>query len=163
MVRNPKSDAGAELPYSFSLFDAENILVAERRGTVTLEPGGIVPLFEANIRTGERIPVRTFVDVGIGTFIKKQRATSPVRTLSFAVDREGGRVTALLENQSLFAVSDITVTALAFDAEDIVRFASQTTIDAFAARERREIVFTWQGALQDVTRVDIIPRVLQDF
>lgn len=163
LVKNPNTEAAGTVPYTVSLFDADNILVAVREGELPILPGESAPLFEANITTGERVPSRTFVDIGSGAFIKKKRAIQAVKVLSFDVDEDRARVTALLENQSLFTVSDITVTALAYDEEEIVRYASQTTLASLPARSRSEVTFTWQEPLSGVKRVDIIPRVLEDF
>lgn len=161
LIRNPDTSAQGIVPYEVSLFDVNNILIATRTGTITLFPGESAPLFEANIITGERTPSRTFIDITQGVFEKKERTTPPVRTLSFQVDAPRGRVTAVVENQTLFPVHNVVVTALLFDSADIITDASQTTVTTLGARERREVVFTWQGALTTVpTRVDIIPRTL---
>lgn len=161
MVRNPESGAGAvDLPYSFSLFDAENILVAERRGSLTLEPGDVVPLFEANIVTGERIPARTFVSFGVGEWRTMERSPNPIRITSQNLDREGLRLTASIENIIPQEVQGITLTALLYDSKDVLVAASQTTIDTLSPRATRSVVFTWQEPFTNpIIRADIVSRV----
>lgn len=161
MVRNPESDAGTNaLPYTFSLFDVENILVAERHGTVTLEPGEVVPLFEANIRTGERIPVRTFVSFGNGAWHRMERAKNPIRIASQDLEQDALRFSALVENTIPETVNGIILTALLYDADDTLVAASQTTIDTLPARDLRSVVFTWQEPFASpIIRADIVARI----
>ncbi len=161
LIKNPNTEAAGVVPYTVSLFDMSNILIATREGEFNLLPGESAPLFEANVITGERTPTRTFVDVGMGTFEKRKREASKVRVLSFDVVPEERQVTALVENQTLFPVQDISVTALIFDANDVLAYASQTTVDVLAPRERKQITFTWQEPLTVTGRVDIIPRTLR--
>lgn len=160
LVKNPNTSAQGIIPYKVSLFDEENILIATREGALALLPGDVAPLFEANVITGERIPARTFVDMGIGTFERAERETSPVRVFSFNMDAAASRVTALIENQSVFPVDDITITALLFSSTELLINASQTRIEKLGAKERREIIFTWQEPFSETpVRVDILPRL----
>jgi len=161
LIKNPDTSTRGTFPYTLSLFDAENILVATREGRFTILPGEIAPLFEANIITGERAPVRTFVDIGPGVFDRAERGSAPVRTLSFDVHNEAGTVAATIENQTLFPVEDVVVTALLYDDSGILMRASQTLVERLDARERRVVVFTWQEPFEEKpAEVDIIPRVV---
>ncbi len=163
LVRNPDTRASGNVPYTVSLFDKDNILVAVRDGELALSPGETSVLFEANVITGERIPTRTFVDIGQGAFIREERSTPPVKILSFSSDNEAGRLTAVIENQTLFAIQETTVSALLFNESDILTDASQTVVENLGGKERREIVFTWQKPfLIPPTRIDIIPYVSDD-
>lgn len=162
MVRNPETGAGTKtLPYSFKLFDAKNILVAERTGVMQLNPGEVVPLLETNIVTRERIPVRTFVDFGVAQWVKGARVESPLRVIPGGLpDPATLLLTASVENKTALPVENIVLTALLYDAEDIVVTASQTTIDHLDPRETRDISFTWQQPFpRPVVRADVIPRL----
>lgn len=160
LIKNPNTSAGGHVPYKVSLFDEDNILVATREGMLRLLPGDLAPLFEANVVTGERVPARTFVDIGVGEFRRMDREIPPVRVLSFKYDEETSSVTALLENQEVFPVENITVTIFLFNSDDLITSASQTRIPKLDARERREIIFTWQEPFDVApTRIDILPRV----
>lgn len=161
LIKNPDTASRGTISYSVSLFDSENILIARREGAMELSPGDIAPLFEANIVAGERVPMRTFVDIGNGSFERFERATLPIRVLSFALDDEGAsRLTAQIENESALPASGISVTALLFDKDGILVNASKTRIDRLEARERRAVVFTWQEPFAETPeRIDIIPRL----
>lgn len=162
MVRNPDTTAAGKFPYTVSLYDADNVLVAIRDGTFTILPGEVAPLFEANIITGERTPTRTFLDIGTGVFTRAERVTPPVRVVSFEVDAERGRISAVIENQTLSSLEEVTITALVYNANDTVVNASQTVAQNLAGNERRSVVFTWQTPFSEPpAKVDIIPRVLE--
>lgn len=161
MVRN--SDAGAgttNLPYTFSLYDADNLLIATKKGLATLEPGEVVPIFEKNVITGERVPVRTFIDFEGGTWFKMERIESPIRITSQSLDQNNLRLTASVENKTPSAVENIILTALLYDADDVLVAASQTVINTLQARGTQTVTFTWQEAFErPVVRTDIVPRV----
>jgi len=161
MVRNSESSAGTEeLPYTFSLFDSENILIAERRGTMALYPGEVVPVLESNIITGERIPARTFVTFGDGRWQKMTRPENPIRIVSQDLDQEGLRLSASVENRSVATVSHITVTALLYNADDVLITASQTVINSMPPRGAQAVIFTWQEPFSEpIVRADIVPRL----
>lgn len=158
LARNPDTTAAGIVPYSFSLFDDRNILIATREGTIYLAPGEVAPIFEANVVAGERVVERTFIEFGPGTFERVERSPSPLRVLSFASDAPAGRVTALIENQGSTPVEGATVTALIFGSADVLIRASQTELPLIGPRERREVVFTWQESFNEPARIDIIPR-----
>ena len=161
LIKNPDTQAQGVVPYEVSLFDSENILITTRKGEIILLPGDLAPLFEANIVTGERVPARAFVDIRNGSFSKTEREASPVRVLSFNLNEESRRLTATIENQTVFPVNDITIIAFLYNDTELRINASQTRVDSLDPRERREIVFTWQEPFSESpTRIDIFPRVI---
>ena len=162
LIKNPDTSAQGTVSYTVSLFDADNILVATRAGEIELLPGDLAPLFEANIVTGERIPARTFIDIGTGAFERKERAAPSVRILSFELNEELLTVTTVIENQTAISVTDIEITAFLFNDAELLINASQTRIDRLDARERKEVVFTWQEPFSEPpSRIDILPRVIE--
>src|SRR5262249_14158053 len=62
-IENPNDEAGiSKINYKFSLYDDKNILVAERTGSTYVMPGGITPVYEPDIDTGNREAVHTFFE-----------------------------------------------------------------------------------------------------
>jgi len=162
LVRNPDSTSEIKkLPYTFSLFDSENVIVAERKGTMFLVPGESAPLFEANIQTGQRIPARTFVSFGEGAWSRGERVESPLRVISHDLSTTSLRLSASIENQTPFPVENVAITALLYDAQGTLVTASQTIVQVFSARERRDVFFTWQEPFSaPIVRIDVIPRIV---
>ena len=161
MVQNPETDAGTEhLPYTFSLYDDNNILVAERSGIMYLRPGEIAPLFEANIITSNRVPAHTFVQFGQAVWSKMDRAENPIAIVSQSLDSEALKLTAHMQNKTVYPLARTTITALLYDAEGTLVNASQTVLSNIPARGEKDIAFTWQQPFaKPVARFEITPRV----
>ena len=161
MVQNPESDAGTNsLPYTFSLYDASNILIAERKGTMELFPGDIVPLFEANIITGSRTPAHTFVSFGQAVWAKMDAVQNPIRIVSQTLDQTALRLTAHIQNISVYPLANIVLTAFLYDEAGNIVNASQTTVANVAANGQQDIAFTWQQPFtRPVVRFEITPRI----
>ncbi|MDO8523935.1 MAG: hypothetical protein Q7R74_01765 [bacterium] len=161
LVRNPETDAGTDaLPYTFSLYDADNVLIAERSSTMYLAPGEVAPLFAGDIVTGNRIPMRAFVRFGTAIWQKMESEQNPIRVTSQNLDQEALRLTAHIENATAIIIPRATISALLYDAEGNLVNASQTTVSDFPARGEKDIVFTWQKPFSaPVVRFDVTPRV----
>lgn len=161
MVRNPATDAGTtNLPYTFYLYDETNILVAQRSGTMILEPGETVPLLETNIVTRERVPVKTFVEFGQAVWRERNRIQSPVVIDSEVLDTESLRLTARVSNTTAVAVPKVILTALVYGKDEVVLAASQTIISDIPARGTTEAFFTWQEPFtEEVVRTVITSRL----
>ncbi len=62
-VQNSNTDAGVvDAHYKFSLYDAQNILVAERDGETFIMPGAVTPILESRIDTGNRAVAHTYFE-----------------------------------------------------------------------------------------------------
>lgn len=145
MVQNPRTDAGTEsLPYSFSLYDADNILIATRDGTLSLEPGEVVPLIATNIVTGSRTPARTFISFGPAVWNTMERAENPLTVSGASYDDATFRLSAQVNNGSVKDVPQATLTALVYGPGDILIGASQTILSGIPAHGAKNATFTWQ-------------------
>ncbi len=161
MVQNPESDAGTTgLPYVFQLFDSDNVLVAERSGTMTLHPGDVIPVFQANIVTGNRTPARTFITFGNAVWTKMPRPAMPLSITSRSLDQSTLTLSAHVVNTAATPAPDARLVALLYDADGVLVAASQTTIPGLAGEASRDIVFTWQEPFSaPVVRTEIVPLI----
>lgn len=163
LVRNPDTTAKGTAPYKVSLFDSENILIVTREGTIDLGPGEVAPLFEPTLAAGNRVPARTFVDIGAGAWEKATRAASPVRVTALGSADDANTkhsLSARIENTGAEVVPSVTVTALLYDASSTLVAASQTVVDQLRARESRDVIFTWsEPFVAPATTFDLIPRI----
>src|SRR3989338_11227858 len=76
-IGNPNPEAGVALAhYRVGLYDSQNILIAERVGTTFIMPGGITPVLEASIDTGNREVVHTYLQI-IGEALVWESMASP--------------------------------------------------------------------------------------
>lgn len=161
LIKNPEpSSSSTGLTYIMSLYDAGNILVAERRGSFDLTPGETRVIFEPNIITGERTPVRTLMKIDGGTWLRDEQRVSLLRTLPGTVDSEKRELVATIENTTPTTITDIVADALLYDREGILVTASETRIPTLAARARQEVVFTWPDAFsRPISTSDIVVRI----
>jgi len=147
-VENPNNDAGIRsIKYHFDLFDSKNVLIAQRGGVAYITPGGISPLFEANIKTGERIPQRTFFEfteepVWFKAIDTRSQLSVQGRVLG-GVDTKP-RIDATIRNSSAVdEFSDVDVTAIVFGTDGNAVAASRTIVPRIEPRGTEDIVFTW--------------------
>ncbi len=159
-VKNPEPGArGTGLSYRMSLFDKGNILVAERRGTFDVLPGETRVIFESNILTGERVPVRTLVEVSGGVWERAEPARQPIRITLGVVDENARMFNVILENTTPTPVTDIVADALLFDKEGVLVTASETKVPVLSARERQEVVYTWSLPFaRPIVTADVVVR-----
>lgn len=146
-VENPNTGAAIDtIAYTFRLFDANNILVAERSGSTFLLPGRVTPIFEADIRTGNRIPVRTFFEfkeppVWYAANDSPSRLSVVDRALSNL--ETNPRLDATLVNDSVETFSDVEVVAVVFGTDGNAVATSKTFFERVEKRMARDLVFTW--------------------
>lgn len=144
LVKNPEPNASAVgLTYALSLYDSGNILVAERRGTFDLAPGETRVIFESNVITAERVPVRAFMKIDGGQWSRGEQEANLIRVIPGTVDEEARSFTAVIENLTPTPITGVVADALLYDREGIVVTASETRVPVLPARGRQEVVFTW--------------------
>ena len=155
-IKNPESLAKVDgLSYSFSFFDAKNILVAVRKGELTLHPGETRTIFEQSVTAPERVPVRAFVEVTGGVWNKAETPEPRVRIVR-QEPYTNQRLDAEIENLTADPVLNTTIYALLYNDRGIVIGVSKTLIDVLAPREQRPVTFTWIEPFTDsVERADV--------
>lgn len=160
-IKNPEPSSSATgLTYIMSLYDAGNILVAERRGTFDLTSGETRVIFEPNIITRERTPVRTLMKIDGGNWLRAEQVASLIRVLPGTVNSEKRELTATIENTTPTPIDGIVADALLYDREGVLVTASETRVPVLPARARQDIVFTWPDAFsRPVTTSDIVVRL----
>ena len=158
---NPRSGSRA-VSYSFKLYDADNILVAERIGTASIPPQRIVPIFEGDIRTGSRSPARTvFSFEGDTEWVTLSAVGPDVQIVDQnIIDIETlPLLTARLVNNGSRPLSNVEVVAVLYDSSNNAREASQTVIPSVAPLDSAAMLFSWPSALGFTqARIEIIPR-----
>lgn len=159
-ITNTNQRAGiARLPYTFSLYDAQGLIV-ERHGTTVLPPNGQYPLFEGRILTGDRVPVTTIltfgdIDYWLPAQVGREQFVVEGRTLTDAGTQP--RLTAQLTNTALAPVRDVEVVATIFDSRGTALTASRTIVPEIAGRATNDIVFTWPQPIAHTLRSCEVP------
>lgn len=163
-VENPNADAAVRaIRYVFRLYDERNVVVAERAGSTFLMPGGITPIFEGAISTGNRVVSRTYFE-----FIENPRwerlldPASAIMVSNIAVSSPESvpRITARVQNTSVSTMLEPSFIAVVFDPAGNAFAASQTTLPRLDGGQSGEIVFSWVESFPSIVgRIDIIPVV----
>lgn len=163
-VENPNDGAGVRAArYIFKLYDADNILVAEREGTTFVMPGGITPVFEGGIDTGHRAVAHALFEFTAP--LVWEQVKSPARTIQISATLPSDtdtapRIAALLRNASVAPLFDVSAVVIVFDTVGNAFAASSTHLQHMNADESRRIVFSWPDPFPEaIGRIDIIPLV----
>jgi hypothetical protein len=160
-IQNPNDNAGvANVRYRFGLYDADNVLVAERTGSMFLMPGAVTPVLESRIDTGNRIVAHTYFN--LTSTLVWQRLQNVARNISInnknLTDPTGSpRLTATATNTSVDDMYNVQFTAVVFDPAGNAFAASGTIIPKLLAGETQDITFTWPDPfLVQPGRIDIV-------
>jgi hypothetical protein len=162
-VENPNLNGGIRTAhYVFKLYDARNILVAERVGQTFIPPGKVVPIFEGNMQVGGRVPQRTtfqFIDTLIWEKMDTEVAAEVlVGEKDFREEDGLPRLSAMVQNKGVYTLSNLVVVATLFDEAGNAVGASRTIVERLAPDSEKEIIFTWPKAFNTfIARTDIVP------
>ena len=161
-IENPNKEAGVRaVSYHFGLYDQRNILIAERTGTTFIMPGGVTPVFEGSINTGNRPVAHTYFELtGIPVWERMTNAAGVLSISNKVMSSTASvpRLAAMVENTSVASVITPSFAAVVFDPAGNAFASSATTLDRLAPGEKREIVFTWPDPFPTaVGRIDILP------
>ncbi len=161
-IQNPNQDAGARaVPYRFGLYDEHNVLIAERTGMTFLMPGGITPVFEGAIDTGNRVVSHTYFDFTEPVIWERMADTSGAISVSNTQISDvttSPRVTANVLNTSVAGIQSMAFVVIISDPAGNAFAASQTALTELAAGESRQVIFTWPSPFNiTVGKVQIVP------
>ncbi len=163
-IQNENPAAGVKrVTYRFALYDTENVLVAEREGSTFIMPGGVTPVFESGIQTGNRVAVRTYFILTADPVWERMQDRSRVVVIN---DKEifdtmtAPKLTATAFNSTVIDMTDVMFIATVFDQAGNAFASSQTMVPKLRGGEKQDITFTWPDPFKvTVGRIDIIPLV----
>lgn len=146
-IENPNPKAAVfDAPYIFQLFDAEGLIITERRDSTFLLPNRITPVFVSNIDIGNRVPAQTFFeftdtllwqhaeDLGSGLAITDRVISHP---------ESAPRLDATLENTTTGEYLNVEAVAVIFGTDGNAVAVSKTFIEALLPHSSEHLVFTW--------------------
>lgn len=161
-IENPNENAGVmQAAYRFKLYDARNIIVAEREGAAAILPGTVTPIFEGAINTGNRTVARAYLEFTAP--LVWERVYDPTLSLTVESKRiddaaKAPRLTAVVRNLSVVDMRDVQLVAVVFDTAGNAFAGSSTVIPILEDGERKEVVFTWPDPFLYVPgRIDVLP------
>lgn len=133
-------------PYRFQLYDADGILVTERRNQTFIPKASTFAVFEGNIQTGKRIPTRAtfeFTDKLVWTRNLEVGPDIQITNKALIKDDSSPRVDATVSNRSLGDVPNIELVAIVYDGSGNAIGSSRTFLEDLGKGESKNVVFTW--------------------
>ncbi|MDP3962653.1 MAG: hypothetical protein Q8Q03_02190 [bacterium] len=146
-IVNPNTDGAAvNVPYKFTLFDSEGILITERKGFVTLPAHRNALAFESAVDVGRRNLAKvTFEFTSPPEWFKSYDSLNGLVILDKKYNEEENRssLQAVLENRNLTPYGNIAVSVILYDRRDNAIGFSRTKIDAISSQGKEIAPFTW--------------------
>ncbi len=148
LVENQNQNFGAKsASYRFRLYDAKNILIAAKEGKTFLGPGERFVVYEPDLATFQRSPVRATLEFDPISWAIPDREKPRILITNKAFSNDpAGRVRVELQNEGLFAVDAVDVAAVLLDAGGNAVGTSISRLERLEGEERREIFFTWRNS-----------------
>lgn len=161
-VENPNPTAGVEIvPYTFGIYDNQNVLLEERTGAISLAPKAIVPIVENTLVTGKLQANRVSFKLDDSLIWKRRE---PEAQLIVIEDEElieptiEPRIEATLRNLDVRPLDNVRVVVIVYDIRDNAIASSSTRINRIPANGSSPVFFTWPQPFSDtVGRFEIIP------
>jgi hypothetical protein len=162
LIENPNRAAGVrKVGYHFRLYDERNVLVAERSGATFIMPGGVTPVFEGAIATGQRAAAHARFEFAEPLVWERLQDASRVLAISntqHSESAEEARLSARVHNTSVASVTNPAFVAILSDPAGNAFAVSATALVRLAPGEERQLMFTWpQSFSTEVGRIDIFP------
>jgi hypothetical protein len=163
-IENPNFNASIlKISYIFKLFDKENILIAERKGSTFISPNNVSPIFESAIQTGQRVPTKTFFEFSetpVWTQSADKDESLSISNTTLSRKDSSQRIDTVISNTSILDSRNIEIVAIVFDTKGNAIGVSSTFVELLPNRSSKNLVFTWPKAFESsVSRIEIIPRI----
>ena len=164
VIENVNTGAAAKgVPYTITLYGANQVLVQQVNGKLDLPPTSKVAVFVPGISSGYQRDVRAFLtiappDVQWYSMPVDTRIVPVVTNTTLAGMTEAPRVDAVLRNSGTASLVDVRVLVLVHDAQGNVIAASQTIVPRIPPQGEATATFTWNGAFTSVpAKTEVIP------
>ncbi len=162
-IENPNPHAGVPAAnYKFSLYDSQNILIAEQTGTTYIMPGDVTPVFTSDINTGNRIVAHTYFAL-TDSVLKWERMSNPTSVVSVSSKQVSNtdtdpQLSAIARNSSVTDLTNISFVGVVYDTAANAINASATILPRLSGDSQLRIGFTWPDPFAVVVGTeDVIP------
>lgn len=159
VIENTNFDLRLDAEYKFEAYNAENALIEEIFGEVTIFPTEKKTIFEPTILTGFQDIERLFLKVvGDPVWTKSTQKEQVVFVTSRKLTEEdtAPKLEVTLTNKSVLPVRDLIVTAVLYNAEGNVYQTSRTFLEFIDRDSDAALFYTWPEPFEeDVTKIDI--------
>jgi hypothetical protein len=169
-VENPNVDGGAvNVPYQFSVFDDQGILITRVSGTMTIPPNRNTLAFIGAVNMGQRVPAQggvqfEFTSPPVWAKAEDTLSNISISNKQYSEDSSGASLQATITNTGLTAYNDMTVYSVLSDVNGNELAFSKTYINSIAGGASAVAPFTWPTSFNGaVVSEDILPVVTPAF
>ncbi len=163
-IENINANAAAKgVPYTMTLYGANQIFVQQVTGTVDLPPASTVPVFIPGVSSGNQKAVQAFLTIDPAApkwyrVANDTRIKPVVTNTTLGGTADAPRIDAVLNNASITVLSGVLVIVLVHDAQGEVIAASQTIVQVIPAQGQATATFTWNNAFpSEPAAIEVIP------
>ncbi len=164
LINHNPTNAINKIKYSFRFADKDNVYLGKRDGETFIPAGGKFAIFEPAIDMGNGIPVYTTFEFtenlvwkNVSLDLIKQVKIS-LSNISLENENTNPKLSAMVKNESLFRIPEVSFVALLYDATGNVVNASHTYLDVLLKEQSTDINFTWPEPMSGpVVSEEIIP------
>jgi hypothetical protein len=161
-VENPNIDSGIEnIPYRFRVYDEDNVLLQERRGTTSILPKSVIPILENTLPVGQLDATRvTFEFTEPFVWYKQELQDNLIVVQDEQISRleDSPRIRATVKNTGISPIKDLKVIAIVYDLNNNAMAASQTILNTVPANQNMEIFYAWPKPFaSEMSRFELIP------
>ncbi|MFA6586283.1 MAG: hypothetical protein WCS86_03950 [Candidatus Paceibacterota bacterium] len=153
-----------KIKYNFRFADKDNIYIGKREGETYIPASGKFAIFEPGIGVGNSIPVYTtfeFTETPIWnteSVDKLNQLKVLVSDIKLENQDTSPHLSAVIKNNSLFTIPEVSVIALLYDENGNAVSVSRTFLDLLKPEETQTIDFTWPEPIRgNVIAKEIIP------
>lgn len=146
---NPNSSLVArDVPFVFELRDSENLLIAQRQGTVDIPPRSTFAVFAGGIEIDGRNPVRTTFRLGDPYWQSADpsitRSLTSIEDTVLSPNLPQPRLEAEVANISVLNIGELELVSIIYDGAGNAVQASRTFINDIPAGSSKDVTFTWR-------------------
>lgn len=158
--QNPNASV-SDFEYSFSIFNRENVLIAERSGKTKLEPKSIVPIFEAGLITNNQSASRVEFDYSKPINWQKKSVTKSAISVLSKTDvstLNNPSVRAEILNTTSERITNITMIAIVYDSTGNALGSLSTFVEVLNPEEKKVVNFNWFNNFPStISKIDVFP------
>jgi hypothetical protein len=161
-LENPNVDSGIDnVSYRFRVYDDQNVLLQERRGSTSILPKSVLPLLENTLPVGKLDANRVVFEFTEPlVWYKKEISENLIVVQDEEISRleDSPRIRALVRNTGISPIKDLKVIAIVYDLNNNAMASSQTILKTVPANQNMEIFFAWPKPFEsEMSRFELIP------
>ncbi|MHB0865533.1 MAG: hypothetical protein ACYC1Y_01340 [Minisyncoccota bacterium] len=155
--------AAKDVPYTVTLYGADQMLVQKVTGTLDLPPSTSVPVFIPGIPSGNQKTVRAFLTIASTsprwfTMTSDPRTKPVVSNITLGGTSASPRIDSILTNASVTNLTDVPAIVIVHDTQGEVIAASRTILPLIKAQGQATATFTWNHPFPSVpAEIDVLP------